>query len=90
MLSPLSSENPSENYLGVFIGDLVSSPAAGGDLLDHRFPAIRTGCEHRMQKQTPSTAGRPETHLLSFLWSSSASRQAALPTSRMITVSPRV
>lgn len=29
-------------YLGVFIGDLVSSPAAAGDLLDHQFPEDRT------------------------------------------------
>lgn len=35
-------------YLGVFIGDLVSSSAAAGHLLDHQLPERRTAVSEKM------------------------------------------
>ena len=41
-------------HLGIFIGDLVPSPAAAGNFLDHQL-SVRRRDEQKYDKQVPST-----------------------------------
>lgn len=81
-------------YLGIFIGDLVSSPAAAGDLLDHQLSVNKWEQDSRFkffqQKKVLPTSfvWRSCSHLLSLLWSKSPSRQATRPTSRRVSITP--
>lgn len=92
-MEPEQSEAAQSTHLGVFIGDLVSPPAAAGDLLNHQLSVRRREMQQDDQNNPktvsfPALLRRQWPHLLSRLWSSSPSRQAVSPTNRTVSTTP--